>query len=93
MAPTGVGETLSLGFTRERERVPQSFRFHCHTLHDPAIQQGVPPMKVVLDRSQHHSNRTRQSSIDLIKKLGNILAESKTLFLIDDIIADKTVDK
>ena len=30
---------------------------------------------------------------DLIEKLGNLLAGSKTLFLINDIIADKTLDK
>ena len=29
----------------------------------------------------------------MIEKLGNILAGSKTLFLIDDIIADETLDK
>ena len=30
---------------------------------------------------------------DWIEKLGNILAESKTLFLINDIIANETLDK
>ena len=39
--------TFSLGFTRER--VLQSLRFHCNHLHNPAIQQDVPPMEVILD--------------------------------------------
>ena len=30
---------------------------------------------------------------DCIEKIGNLLAGSKTLFLIDDIIADETLDK
>ena len=30
---------------------------------------------------------------DWIEKIGNVLAGSKTLFLIDDIIADETLDK
>ena len=33
------------------------------------------------------------NSYDLIKKNSNLLAGSKTLFLIDDIIANETLDK
>ena len=76
-------DTFSPEFTRAR--VPQSFRFHCHFLLHFVIQQDVPPTEMQIEPG----NRL----YDWIEKLGNILGGSKTLFLIDDIIADETLDK
>ena len=50
-------------------------------------------MEVVLDRYSHHSDRTGNHLYDYIEKVGNLLAGSKTLFLIEDIISDKNLDK
>ena len=48
---------------------------------------------MVLDRSSHYLDRTRYRLFNWIKMVGNELAGSKTLFLVNDIIADEKLDK
>ena len=92
IAPTGVGKThLALSLLENEHR--NHFNFNviiCHTLaHDETYKSrgwvwndpDVIPIEL--------GNRLYY----LIEKISNLLAGSTTLFLIDDIIADETLNK
>ena len=92
VAPTGVGKTNLALDLLEREYL-NHFDFTvilCPTLQYDSIYRSrnwfwTDPHIIQIELG----NRL----YDYIKKIGNILAGSKTLFLIDDIIAKETVDK
>ena len=92
VAPTGVGKTHVAFDLLKREHF-NHFDFIvilCTTLQYNEMYRSrkwvwTDPYIIPIEPGNH--------LYDLIKKLGNILAEPKALFLIDDITADKTFDK
>ena len=83
----------SLRFMRERERVLHLFRFHRyylpHVKHNETYHQPK-----WFNTNPHIIQREPGNRLyDWIKKLGNLLAGSKILLLIEDIIADETLGK
>ena len=92
VAPTGVGKThLALSLLETEHRNPFDFIvIICPTLRYNSTYKSRgwvwndPDVIRIEPGNQLHY---------LIEKISNILAGDKTLFLIDDIIADKTLDK
>ena len=93
VAPTGVGKThLALGLLKwdwEHFNYFDYVVILCTTLHYSTTYRSqkwlwTDPDVILIEPSDH--------LYDWIKKLGNLWAGWKTLFLIDDIIADKTLN-
>ena len=95
VAPLGLENTFSLGFTRAC--VLQSFRFNiilCPTLRYNKtyhLRKWFWTDSYVIPKELGDSSGSRL--YDWSEKLGNLLAEHKTLFLIDNTIADEMLDK
>ena len=91
VAPTGVGKT-HLAFNLLESEYRNHFVFIiiiCPTLRYNETYRSrkwvsTDPEVILIEPGNLY---------DLIKKIGNLLAGFKTLFLINDIIADKTLDK
>ena len=56
-------------------------------------QRNIQESKMGLDYPEVILIEPGNSLYDWTEKIGNLLAGSKTLFLIDDIIVDETLDK
>ena len=92
VAPTGVGKThLALGLIkREYKNYFDFIIIICPTLkHNETYRSRkwvwTDPEVILIEPGN--------SSYGWIEKIGNLLAGSKTLFLIDDIIVDETLNK
>ena len=92
VAPTGVGKThLALNLLeREYKNHFDFIIIICLTLkHNETYRSRkwiwIDPEVILIEPGNH--------LYDWVEKIGNLLAGSKTLFLIDDIIADETLDK
>ena len=92
VAPTGVGKThLALDLLEKEHKNHFDFTIIiCPTLkHNETYRSRkwvwTDPEVILINRGN--------SLYNWIEKIGNLLAGSKTLFLIDDIIADENLDK
>ena len=92
VAPTGSRKnTFSIGFTRKKYKNYFDFIIIiCPTIKHNSTYRSrkwvwTDPEVILIEPGN--------SLYSWIEKIGNLLAGSKTLFLIDDIIADETLDK
>ena len=84
-------DRFSIGFTRKR--IQKSFRFHYNNLSPLKYNGTYRSRKWVWTDPEVNLIEPGNSLYGWIEKIGTLLAGSKTLFLIDDIIADETLDK